>query len=81
MLVLDIDDAAYHGLNFQRLTLNMAQMLDASLRNNHTQGTYTTNHDVIVGRLVGQAKIEQQKFQMVNAQTLLNGAQTQRTVE
>jgi hypothetical protein len=80
MLVLDIDDMAYHGLVVQHLTLNMAQMLNAALRNNNTQGTYTTNHDAIVGPLVGQQKTEQQKFQSGNAQTLLNGAQTQRSV-
>jgi len=80
LLVLDIADAAYHGLSFQRLTLNRAQMLDAMLRHNNTQGAYTTNHDVIVGPLVSQSRIEQQKFQNANAQTLLNGAQTDRTV-
>jgi hypothetical protein len=80
LLVLDIADVAYHGLSFQRLTLNRAQMLDATLRNNNTQSAYTTNHDVIVGPLVSQSRIEQQKFQSANAQALLNGAQTQRTV-
>src|SRR5262249_25229291 len=80
MLILDVDDTAYHGLVMQHLTLNMAQMLNATLRNQNTQGTYTTHHDVIVGPLVGQPRIEQQKFQSGNAQTLLNGAQTQRTV-
>jgi hypothetical protein len=80
MLVLDIDDVSYHGLSFQRLTLNRAQALNTALRNNNTQGTYTTNHDVIIGPLVSQARIEQQKFQTVGAETLLNGVRTQRTV-
>jgi hypothetical protein len=80
LLILDIVDVAYHGLSFQRLTRNGAQMLDVRLRNNNTQGAYTTNHDVIVGPLVSQSRIEQQKFQSANAQTVLNGAQTQRTV-
>jgi hypothetical protein len=80
MLVLEIDDGAYHALSFQRLTLNKAQMLDATLRNNNTQAKYSTNDDVIVGPLVSQPRIEQQKFQTGNAETLLNGAQTQRSV-
>jgi len=80
MLELAIDDSSYLALNFQTLTLNMAQMLDVQLRNNQTQGTYITNHDVIVGPLVGQPKIEQQKFQSANAQALLNGVLTQRYV-
>jgi hypothetical protein len=32
VLVLAIDDAAYHALNFKRLTLNMAQVLNGQLR-------------------------------------------------
>src|SRR5437879_1257718 len=68
MLVLDIDNIAYHGLIVQYLTLTMAQKLNAMLRNNNAQGTYATNHDVIVGPLVGQPKTEQQKFQSANAQ-------------
>lgn len=80
VLVLEIDDRAFSGLNVDRLTLNQAQLLNAKLRSNNAQGTYTTNHDVIVGPLVGQPRIEQQKFQSLAAQTLLNGGQTQRTV-
>ena len=80
VLVLTIDDPAYHALNFGRLTLNMAQRLNAQLRGNHTQHTYISAHDVIVGPLVHQPRIEQQKFQTINAQNLLNGALTQRTV-
>lgn len=81
LLVLDIDDVAYHGLSFDRLTVNRAQMLNATLRNSHTQGVYTTNHDVIVGPLVNQTSREQQKFQSANAQALLNGTRTQRTIQ
>lgn len=80
VLVLTIDDHAYHALNFRRLTLNMAQMLNAQLRGSNTQDTYTTAHDAIVGPLVSQPRIEQQKFQTANAQGLLNGTLTQRTV-
>src|SRR5438105_11292401 len=38
VLVLTIDDQAYHALNFRRLTLNMAQMLNAQLRASNAQG-------------------------------------------
>jgi len=79
VLVLTIDDTAYHALRFKRLTLNMAQMLNARLTGN-TRRTYTTAHDVMVGPLVYQPKTEQQKFQTANARTLLNGTLTQRTV-
>jgi hypothetical protein len=80
LLILDVDDAEYHSLNVRHLTLNMAQMLNAALRSKNTQGTFTTNHDAIVGPLIGQPRIEQQKFQSGTAETLLNGAQTQRTI-
>ena len=80
VLVLAIDDHAYHSLNFRRLTLNMAQMLNGRLRANNLQHTYVTPHDAIVGPLVYQPRIEQQKFQSENAQALLNGPLTQRTV-
>jgi hypothetical protein len=81
LLILTIDDQAYHALNFQRLTLNMAQQLNARLRASNAQHSYTSVHDAIVGPLVYQHRIEQQKFQTVNAQTLLDGSLTQRTVQ
>ncbi len=81
VLILTIDDPAYHALNFRRLTLNMAQMLNAQLRARQAQNTYTTVHDAIVGPLVRRPRIEQQKFQTAHAQTLLNGLLTQRTVK
>ena len=80
VLVLTIDDDEYYALNLQRLTLNMAQMLNARLRGQGRQHTYTTVHDAIVGPLVNQPRIEQQKFQSPNAQILLNGPLTQRVV-
>jgi hypothetical protein len=80
MLRLIINDGAYHALDFKRLTLNKAQKLNARLRSSNAQNTYTTGHDVIIGPLVYQPRFEQQKFQSVNAQTLLNGPLTQRTV-
>lgn len=79
VLVLSIPNREYNALGFRRLTLNMAQMLNAQLRASGTQGTYTSIHDAIVGPLVSQPRIEQQKFQTMNAQDLLNGLQTQRS--
>ncbi len=81
VLILTIDDQGYHALTFRRLTLNMAQMLNAQLRSSNSQHTFTTAHDVIVGPLVNQHRIEQQKFQTVIAQNLLNGTLTQRIVK
>lgn len=80
VLVLSIDDPTYHALSFMRLSLNRAQMLNARLRSRNATSTYTTRHDVIVGPLVNQSKIMQQKFQSLSAQTLINGPRTQRTV-
>lgn len=79
VLIVDIDDALYHALQLKTLTLNSAQMLNARLTGNQ-RSTYTTADDVIVGPLIGQPKIMQQKFQSMNAQILLNGQNTQRTV-
>jgi hypothetical protein len=81
VLVLTIDDDEYHALNLKRLTLNMAQMLNAGLRGQGSQHSYTTAHDAIVGPLVKQPRIEQQKFQSAGAQTLLNGRLTLRVVK
>jgi hypothetical protein len=81
VLILTLDDRAYHALNFRRLTLSMAQSLNARLRAGNARQTYTTTHDAIVGPLVYQPRIEQQKFQTANAQDLLNGLLTQRAVK
>jgi hypothetical protein len=79
VLVVDIDDALYHSLQLRTLTLNAAQMLNAKLKGTQ-RNAYTTADDVIVGPLVGQPKIMQQKFQSLHAQNLLNGPNTLRTV-
>jgi hypothetical protein len=79
VLVLTIDNQACHALRFKRLKLNMAQRLNAKLAGN-ARKIYTTVHDVMVGPLVDEPRIEQQKFQTAKAQTLLNGPLTQRTV-
>ena len=81
VLALAIDDQEFHALNLRRLSLNMAQMLNAQLRAHNTQHVYTTLHDAILGPLVYQPRIEQQKFQTARAQALLNGPLTQRTVK
>src|SRR5437016_6132420 len=73
VLVLVIDDQSYHSLHFRRLSLNAAQMLDAKLRASGQSHTFTTSHDVIVGPLVNQPRIIQQKFQTITAENLLNG--------
>ena len=62
ILVLTIDDQAYHGLRFKRLTLRMVQRLDARLKNNHTKNIYTTAHDVMSARWLGSRKSSSRSF-------------------
>jgi hypothetical protein len=81
VLILMLDDRAYYALNFRRLTLRMAQALNTRLRAGSSRQTYTTTHDALIGPLVYQPRIEQQKFQTANAQDLLNGLLTQRAVK
>ena len=80
VLELNIDDPSYHALGFRRLSLNAAQMLDARLRSSGQTHTYMTNDDVIVGPLVSQPRVQQQKYQTPTAETMLNGNRTQRNV-
>jgi hypothetical protein len=80
VVALTIDDSAYHALRFMRLTINSTQKLNAKLRRQKATRTYVTVHDVIIGPLVNQPKITQQKFQSVAAKDLLNGSSTQRSV-
>lgn len=79
VLVLEVDDQQFHRLQVKRLNLLQAQRLNARLRGN-ARNTYVTRHDAIIGPLVFQPKVMQQKFQSVNAGELLNGPFTQRTV-
>ena len=79
VLVLDIDDVPFHALRFWRLTLNRAQQLNAQLTG-VARSSFVTSDDVIIGPLVAFPHIEQQKFQTQNAQNLLNGPETQRSV-
>lgn len=79
VLVLDINDVAYHALRVWRLSLNRAQQLNARLRG-AARKSFDTTHDVIIGPLVSFPHVEQQKYQTASAQTLLNGPRTQRSV-
>lgn len=80
VLSLVIDDQNYHRLKFKRLTIQQAQRLNARLKG-IARNTYVTRHDAIIGPLVYQPRIMQQKFQTANAQNLLNGPYTRRTVQ
>ena len=80
VLVLTIADPEYRALRFRRLSINAAQMLNARLRARAQTHTFVTGDDVIVGPLVNQPRIMQQKFQSASAQNLINGIRTQRTV-
>ena len=80
ILILDIDNDEYHALKIRRLSHQQATRLTSRL-SPVTKGTYTTADDVIVGPLLSGPQIEQQKFQTAVAQDLLNGPNTQRTVQ
>ncbi len=80
VVVLAIEDSAFHALRFMRLTINTAQKLNAKLRRLKATRSYVTVHDAIIGPLVNQPKIMQQKFQSVAAEMLLNGSRTGRSV-
>lgn len=79
VLVVELDDAEYHALSIDYLTLNQAQALNARLSGT-ARNTYVTADDVIVGPLVHSPFIEQQKCQSISAQALLNGSATTRSV-
>jgi hypothetical protein len=81
VLRLDIDDAAYGALNIFYLNaqrgLNLTEILDFW----HAKDVFTTGCcDVIEGPIAGDAQRIQQKFESNDAQDLLNGNQTIRTV-
>ena len=80
ILVITIDNHVYHVLTIRRLTLKDAQQLDATLTGTYARHTYVTADDIIIGPLVGNPRIMQQKFQTIMAQALLNGLQTLRIV-
>lgn len=80
VLRLAIDDGDYNLLHRITLSLPQAVALTAALRKNGTEQTWTRNCDVLIGPLNGNTRIEQQKFESIGSQTLLNGANTTRTV-
>ncbi len=80
LLTLRIDDTRYRALATRRLDLPGVRRLNQLLRQAGTQASYTTAHDVIVGPLVSDPRIEQQKFQSSRAEALLNGLDTERIV-
>ncbi len=79
-LRLDVNTQLYLGLKIKLLDLKDAKKLTAKLRNNGTTRTYLHGGDVVVGPLNFNPKKEQQKFESMNSQNLLNGADTNRTV-
>ncbi len=80
VLELDIDNQHYAALAKRNLNRKRAMRLTARLRARGTVGTHLEGVDVVVGPLNGSNWIEQQKFESINAQTLLNGPNTQRRV-
>jgi hypothetical protein len=80
ILQLAITDQPFNALNRRTLNHGQASQLTRRLRANGTTGTYVAGRDVIIGPLNGSRHIVQQKFESQNAQNLLNGPQTQRTV-
>ncbi len=80
VLQLDVVDASYLAQNIKLLDLKDARKLTQKLRSNGTTKTYLHGGDIVVGPLNLNAKKEQQKFESSNAQTLVNGPNTARTV-
>jgi hypothetical protein len=81
VLRLDINDLAYGGLNMlsldARLGLNLTEILDFW----QAKAIFTTGCcDFIEGPIAGTIGRMQQKFESINAQTLLNSNDTVRTV-
>jgi hypothetical protein len=80
VLKVDIADQPYANLGKRILDHKRAKRLTAGLRAHGTTGTHTEGVDVVVGPLNGSNYIQQQKFESLTAETLLNGVQTQRRV-
>jgi hypothetical protein len=80
VLRVDIADAPYLALDRVTLSRSRALRLTASLRRKGEEATYQRGCDVLVGPLNGHPRIEQQKFESMTSQNLLNGAHTTRTV-
>ncbi len=81
VLRLDIDDAGYGGLTFLYLDATTGPALTALIYLANEQQTYEDgNCDAIEGPIMGNMSRMQQKFESANAQALLNGSSTTRTV-
>lgn len=80
VLEVEIDDQQYAALIKRILDRKRALRLTARLRAKGTVRTHLEGVDVVIGPLNGSNWIEQQKFESVNAQSLLNGPHTQRRV-
>jgi hypothetical protein len=81
VLRLDIDDAAYGALAFVYLDGTTGPALTAMINQAQQEDTYVDGTcDVIDGPIMGNLARRQQKFESANAQALLNGTSTTRTV-
>jgi hypothetical protein len=76
LLEVEIDDKEYTNLQIRVLSHKQAARLTQRLRNQGTLTTHVEGVDVVVGPLTGSRWIEQQKFESLNSQTLLNGPKT-----
>jgi hypothetical protein len=81
VLRLDIDDAAYGALTILYLDGITGPALTAMIYQTNQQDTYVDGTcDVTEGPIMGNVRRMQQKFESANAQALLNGGSTTRTV-
>lgn len=80
VLQVEIVDARYRALHRIVLSLSQAQRLTATRRRNRDEGAYQRGCDVLVGPLNGNVRFEQQKFESIPSQELLNGTGTTRTM-
>ena len=80
VLQLAIDDQVYTALTKLTLTARQARQLTQRLRSQGGGMTHVAGVGVIIGPLQNNVQVEQQKFESVRAQDVLNGHDTQRTV-
>jgi len=80
VLTINIQNAAYNNLRIKEISTSRSRSLNQSLRANQTTMTYTNVYDVIEACLINDQSIKQFKFQSNNAQQVLNGQQTSRTL-
>ena len=80
LLQLDIADGKYRKQKIKQLDLKDARQLTRTLRQSHRTKTYLHGCDVLAGPLNLNQHREQQKFESADAQNLVNGPDTTRTV-